>query len=360
VERRHDVPASQSADLAPGSAGRGASDNSPRSSHSHARNRGPVRHKSGRGKGSYSRGDVATANAVTDMHQQMRADDVVIRDLSVENKELRSENEDLRVAVEAAQGPGGNPGGGGGPGGPGRGGRGGDDGAGAPHPDAPDEEQLRRARIAEARRTIEGIDFTIEDDGIALSSKLVAGSLGYAAGAFGARATSAAEPGFGGVLGAILSVGAVAYLGGGRRYRFRRWIHHPHEDRRPDSASQLEMKHEEPLYAEIEILQGDRVRAACDEAVYRSGLMARPVLRVSLEIVAQLSTSRNMNLNATDFVTWERINAAARSLQTVNFDRYLSLQNVNVVQESSILVYALYKKMKEATDVAGPFPRADL
>lgn len=208
--------------------------------------------------------------------------------------------------------------------------------------------EQKRILLDEARAVIRGVDFTIEDNGVSTFSEV---SCAVAGGLVGGLV-----PKVGAVAGAAIAAGGLWYLGGGKRYKFAGWFHHDHEDRRPDSASLLELKHENPLYAKVRIVEGDRWKSMF---VDNNPFGRQRLLHVSVEIVAQLATAKNMKPGSTPFVAWERIHSAASALQTVNYDRFLAVRGINLVQDSALFVYALWKRMNESNEALGPFPTAD-
>jgi len=79
-------------------------------------------------------------------------------------------------------------------------------------------------------------------------------------------------------------------------------------------------------------------------------------LYLSFEMVAQLATDSNMSLAISSETAWLKINAAARALHPVNYDRFLSLAGINVKQDTVQYVYALYKRMLADTVEDFPLP----
>jgi len=74
-------------------------------------------------------------------------------------------------------------------------------------------------------------------------------------------------------------------------------------------------------------------------------ISGQKLLYVSFEIVSQLATDDNLSMVVDEKAAWLRICAAARSIHTVNYDRFLAVSGINVKQDSSQYVLALYRRM---------------
>jgi hypothetical protein len=81
-------------------------------------------------------------------------------------------------------------------------------------------------------------------------------------------------------------------------------------------------------------------------------------LVVDGEILAQVSTAAIMDLSATDEVTWQRIVHAAKSLMTVNVDRYRTLGGEAVVQHTCMLALDMWRqRVYEVRQYSFPKPQ---
>lgn len=133
----------------------------------------------------------------------------------------------------------------------------------------------------------------------------------------------------------------------------------PDADLRPDSSSLLGLRHD-PFYGIVEVMPvmyfGDW-RINWPLVVWQSFYCAPGYLYVSFEMVAQLATDSTLSLAVSEDVAWLRINAAARGLHTVNYDRYQSLGGINVKQDTIQYVFALYKRM--LSEIVEDFPRPE-
>lgn len=192
--------------------------------------------------------------------------------------------------------------------------------------------------VAEVKESIRSFDFYVPDRSINYSA--LAGALAGSATAGGVLISSQVD-GTSKLLGIAASVavgaGLAYYFGrrGGFRIRYAGDYHHVHGDRRPDSASLLDLKHANAHYGMVELTDERSLVFKTNRTLY-----------VSFEICAQLMTAANMRCGGDRAVAWERIQEKASSLQTVNYDRYLALQGINVVQDSAYLVYAMYLRLQ--------------
>lgn len=121
------------------------------------------------------------------------------------------------------------------------------------------------------------------------------------------------------------------------RFKVIEWYDHNPEDLRADSISLSDLKHT-PKYAKV--LHTVRGKWAIFPFQHRT-----TELIVSLEVVSQLSVASNLSPLSTDEITAERIFHSGRTLQSVNLDRYLTLATHNIVQDSAIVVFGLYRRM---------------
>lgn len=79
--------------------------------------------------------------------------------------------------------------------------------------------------------------------------------------------------------------------------------------------------------------------------------------RVSYQLLSQFLSPQNVSLMANETQSADRLDHIARSLHSVNIDRFMELRHENIVQNTVLLAYGLVRKMKQNTkDVV--FPRA--
>jgi hypothetical protein len=148
-----------------------------------------------------------------------------------------------------------------------------------------------------------------------------------------------------------------------RRYQYGGRYHHNHlRDLRSDANSMLELRHP-PRYGLVKVrrfLTCWGVDLHVPDFAWAVVGRARYVLYVSFEVVAQIATDTNMSLAAGNEVVWNRLNIAARSLHTINLDRFLALSGINVKQDSVLYCHALYKRMLQELDEDFPAPESQL
>jgi len=154
----------------------------------------------------------------------------------------------------------------------------------------------------------------------------------------------------------LVVLAVFAGVGVRRKYRYLGRFHRRHGDLRPEANALLDLRHE-PRYGMIGITAfvhffGIEVPIAWLASYWSD------TLYVSLEMVSQIATDVNLALSANEEVAWLRIVAAMRSLHVVNYDRYLSLGRINVKQDTSRYLFALYRKMH--ADAAEDFPQPEL
>nr|QDH90160.1 MAG: hypothetical protein H3RhizoLitter151145_000002 [Riboviria sp.] len=153
-------------------------------------------------------------------------------------------------------------------------------------------------------------------------------------------------------------------------YRFFSWLDPVLEhskDLRADTSSLTEMRHSakyarfifrdygfNPLLHSMQAFI-NLVRGKTTKGDWKSSIE----LIVSVELLAQITTPECMSLVATEEIAWQKIYAKARTLQSVNINRYLSASGVNVVQDTCLLAHALYLQQWESRLIV-PFPRPAL
>lgn len=148
-----------------------------------------------------------------------------------------------------------------------------------------------------------------------------------------------------------------------RHYRYGGRFHHNHlRDLRSDANSMLELRHP-PRYGLVNVrrfLTCWGVDLRVPDFAWAVVGRARYELYVSFEVVAQIATDTNMSLAAGNEVVWNRLNIAARSLHTINLDRFLALSGINVKQDSVLYCHALYKRLLQELDEDFPAPESQL
>ncbi len=106
------------------------------------------------------------------------------------------------------------------------------------------------------------------------------------------------------------------------------------KDLRPDSNASMKMKHSDPRYAVIKVEKKGWYKYNLDSFI------------VSMEVMTQLATARNLDPKSEPKVAWEKIYTDAKTLQTVNGDRFMVMQHEHVVQQTAYLVYDMFLDMK--------------
>jgi len=99
-------------------------------------------------------------------------------------------------------------------------------------------------------------------------------------------------------------------------------------DLRPDANSLQLLKHANPILGVVEVTNLD------SEESHR--------LRISFEMLAQLTAPKYMTLAADPKTALARIVRAAESIQTVNFDRYGTFTGKNVAMQTAQVAWALW------------------
>lgn len=119
------------------------------------------------------------------------------------------------------------------------------------------------------------------------------------------------------------------------------------QDLRADSNGRGDNKHLNCFYAEIRY-------------VYTLGLYYRVKnFRVSMEVLAQLTGPRIMNLLTDDDMVLQKLVAAGGALDTVNINRAIVFGGINIVSNTEQLAYGFYRHFRRnASEV--PFGRAPL
>lgn len=120
-------------------------------------------------------------------------------------------------------------------------------------------------------------------------------------------------------------------------YQLIRMVNAPQEDLRPDSLALGELKHMDCYYAEVRSVRYERYFYFF---VHRNEV----TLKVSFEALAQLMPITQTGLVHDEKVAWEKISYAARSLHSVALNRYNDILKRHILQDTTILGFALYRK----------------
>jgi len=132
-------------------------------------------------------------------------------------------------------------------------------------------------------------------------------------------------------------------------------------DLRPDSIATVKLKHQRTRLWPFMYRTAHKKFLGVDIG-YVVGWMlpgtvyTEKLLWGSFEMIAQLATQSNIPMGCPDNLAWERLNYAARSLSTVNYNRYSVLDKRYVVQDSVFICYALHKHQADERSLL-PFPR---
>jgi hypothetical protein len=154
-----------------------------------------------------------------------------------------------------------------------------------------------------------------------------------------------------------------------KRYRFTfvAWLDETlqnHADLRADTSSLADLKHN-AKYAFVRFR--DSVSISFWERVKRLVRRSRQVntrvpldneefLTVSVELLSQITTAECMSLVCDYETAWQKIYSKARTLQTVNINRYMFSSKRHVVQDTCLLALAMYVEMHEKKSRM-PFPK---
>ncbi len=197
--------------------------------------------------------------------------------------------------------------------------------------------ESERKRILEATAGLE-YEFVDLEQG---STGSVFMTAGFAVGGF-AAAHLLRSPALGFITAVASSLSYMSMVPSAIRhkYRFIEFCDGPAVDMRADVISNIEMKHDDPKYALFEYS--------------RTGAEARKI-KVSLELLAQLTHANVIQVKGNDQIVAERIRYAAARVQTVNLNRYDLVFNNPVIQDTCLVAYAIYRQMKDAQEYC-PFP----
>jgi len=132
-----------------------------------------------------------------------------------------------------------------------------------------------------------------------------------------------------------------------KKFKFSRIILSPDDDLRADTIALQELKHSGCI-AEVTFQQRDRWMLLFWKTTHST------TLTVSIELLSQIVVARNLSLNSTDEIVWERINHMANSFSTVNLNRYEGVVGNHVVQDTVLVAFAHWKQLQERRAVVLP------
>lgn len=123
------------------------------------------------------------------------------------------------------------------------------------------------------------------------------------------------------------------------------------DDRRADAISSGQLKHSDAMYAIVDCYQlsGFSFFGTLLDNKHHE-------LTISLELLAQLLISGNIALDSDPDTTWKRLNSFAKSVHSVNIDRYLAVGGQSVVQDTVFVAYGFYEQLIRRQDEL-PFPK---
>jgi archaellum component FlaF (FlaF/FlaG flagellin family) len=113
-------------------------------------------------------------------------------------------------------------------------------------------------------------------------------------------------------------------------YRFIRYTGEKHYDLRTDEAKRVDLAHTDALYAEVETVQ---------RGLYNN---QPKILKVSMELFAQIATANNMRCDADPKTTWERLSTAARLNGSINISSFKALDEIQ--QNTAEVAMAIWSK----------------
>lgn len=113
---------------------------------------------------------------------------------------------------------------------------------------------------------------------------------------------------------------------------------HPEKENvRADGISLGEIKHFDPQFVTITSETFD----------YSWGFFRKTEQIVSLELLAQIVIPSNFLLTVEEEVIFEKMQQTVKTLNSVNYSRFLAVGGDNVAQWTLLMAFAMYKKMKE-------------
>jgi len=134
------------------------------------------------------------------------------------------------------------------------------------------------------------------------------------------------------------------------KYRFLRSLKaHDELDLRADTISLGKLKHKRAEFMEVSCF----VRKPY---LYWFTRWTQTDIIVSAELLSQLNTANNANLTCDNETVFQKIYHSAKSIHSVNISRYATLENINIVQNTAVLAYAMHRKMLEQLEELN-FPR---
>lgn len=111
------------------------------------------------------------------------------------------------------------------------------------------------------------------------------------------------------------------------------------EDRRADTQSMKELMREDPLIARIVVSKACRILGM--HITY-----SRTIVTMSMELLTQMSTARQLISSADEKQTRLRLENFAATFQGDNIDRYMSLHQVNIAQDSAYIALCLFRQLQ--------------
>jgi hypothetical protein len=130
-------------------------------------------------------------------------------------------------------------------------------------------------------------------------------------------------------------------------------------DVRADAISLGRTQHQAPLVGKVKYHR--LVRPGWFRLPFQCGVLTdkwyETLLTVSFEMLSQLSTQKNLSMLMTELEVAQRLDWAASTIHSVNLDRALSVFGDQVVQDSILVAFGLYRlqQQKRARVV---FPRS--
>jgi hypothetical protein len=113
--------------------------------------------------------------------------------------------------------------------------------------------------------------------------------------------------------------------------------HPENENVRADGISLGEIKHFDPQFVTITSETFD----------YTWGFFRKTTQIVSLELLAQIIVPSNYLLTVEEDIIFEKMQQTVKTLNSVNYSRFLAVGGDNVAQWTLLMAFAMYKKMKE-------------
>jgi hypothetical protein len=109
------------------------------------------------------------------------------------------------------------------------------------------------------------------------------------------------------------------------------------EDLRSDSVAVGKLVHMDAKFCYVGYKRWDVMRARFSKT---------DRFKISVEMLVQLTTAANLDLNAKPDVAWERIRFCSKNMNSVNLDRYDALRHEHVVQQTQLVAFAMFRDMQ--------------